>query len=84
MNGPKVKRKPVFEPRSVPTTLAGFEPILTKEDVAQRLRVEPRTVYELTRRRAKRPMPVLRVGKYLRFKWSLIEKWLDESLTETR
>jgi len=84
VNGRQAKRKAEFEPLSVPATSGSFEPILTKEDVAQRLRVEPRTVYELTRRRAKRPLPVLRVGKYLRFKWSLIEKWLDESLTETR
>jgi excisionase family DNA binding protein len=83
MSGPKSKRNAVSEAPSIATSPT-FEPILTKEDVAQRLRVEPRTVYELTRRRAKRPMPVLRVGKYLRFKWSLIEKWLDESLTETR
>lgn len=63
MNGPKSKRKPIFEPLPVPAPSASFEPILTKEDVVQRLKVEPRTVYELTRRRAKRPMPVLRVGK---------------------
>jgi excisionase family DNA binding protein len=84
MKGPKTKRKPVFKTLPGPTPLVSFEPILTIEDVAQRLRIEPRTVYELTRKRAKRPLPVLRVGKFLRFRWSHIEKWLDESLKETR
>ena len=84
MRGPKAKRKPVLNTVPVPTTSASFEPILTIEDVAQRLRIEPRTVYELIRKRAKRPLPVLRVGKFLRFRWSHIETWLDESLKETR
>lgn len=52
------------------------EPILTREQVADRLQLPPSTIYELTRRRNARPMPVLRVGKYLRFRWSDIERWL--------
>jgi excisionase family DNA binding protein len=55
-----------------------FEPILTKEQVAQRLQVKASTVYELARRRSIRPLPVLKVGKYLRFRWSDVERWLDE------
>ncbi len=76
--------KTCFCPRKKDPVAMKTEPILTIEDVAQRLRIEPRTVYELTRRRARRPLPVLRVGKFLRFRWSHIEKWLDESLKETR
>jgi hypothetical protein len=53
------------------------EPILTPQDVADRLRFDSaRTVYELTRRRNKRPLPALRAGKVLRFYWSDVEKWL--------
>jgi excisionase family DNA binding protein len=55
-----------------------FEPILTPEQVAERLQIKARTVYELTRRRSARPLPVLKVGKYLRFRWSEIEQWLNE------
>jgi hypothetical protein len=35
----------------------------------------------MTRRRAsgRRPMPFFKVGKFLRFKWSEIERWLEES-----
>jgi excisionase family DNA binding protein len=61
-----------------PTGLPSFEPILTKEQVAERLQIKASTVYELARRRSARPMPVLKVGKYLRFRWSEIEQWLNE------
>lgn len=84
MNASKAKGKSGVEPLPLPTASASFEPILTIEDVAQRLSIEPRTVYELTCRGAKRPLPLLRVGKFLRFRWSHIEKWLDESLKGTR
>lgn len=59
------------------------EPILTVEQVAERLQLKPSTVYGLTRRRSRRPLPVLRAGKFLRFRWSEIERWLDESREET-
>ena len=59
------------------------EPILTIEQVAERLQLKPSTVYELTRRRNRRPLPTLRAGKFLRFRWSEIERWLDESIKKT-
>jgi len=59
------------------------EPILTVEQVAERLQLKPSTIYELTRRRNRRPLPVLRAGKFLRFRWSEVEQWLNESREET-
>jgi excisionase family DNA binding protein len=59
------------------TGVPSFEPILTSEQVAERLQIKTSTVYELTRRHKARPMPVLKVGKYLRFRWSDIERWLN-------
>lgn len=65
---------------AIPSPPDSFEPILTREQVAQRLQVAPETIYSLTRRRRSgTPMPVLRVGKYLRFRWSEVERWLKES-----
>lgn len=61
-----------------PIELRPFEPVLTPEQVAERLQIKAQTIYQLTRRRSLRPMPVLKVGKYLRFRWSDIERWLDE------
>ena len=55
------------------------EPILTIQDIATRLRFEnTSTVYELTRKRNRRPMPCMRAGKVLRFYFSEVEKWLRE------
>jgi hypothetical protein len=59
------------------TPVTNPEPILTLQDIADRLRFDSaRTVYELTRRRNKRPLPAMRAGKVLRFYWSDVEKWL--------
>jgi hypothetical protein len=38
------------------------EVILTGEEVAARLKLNPQTIYELTRRRNKRPLPSMRAG----------------------
>ncbi|MCI0717998.1 MAG: helix-turn-helix domain-containing protein, partial [Acidobacteria bacterium] len=43
-------------------SVQGPEPILTVEQVAERLQLKPSTVYELTRRRSRHPLPVLRAG----------------------
>ena len=52
------------------------EPILTGEQVAERLHLKPSTIYELTRKRNRRPLPALRAGKFLRFYWSEVERCL--------
>ena len=52
------------------------EPVLTPEQVAARLQLNASTVYEFTRKRNKRPLPAMRAGKFLRFYWSDVEKWL--------
>jgi excisionase family DNA binding protein len=57
-------------------TLFNPEPILTGEQLATRLQVNSSTIYELTRRRNKRPLPAMRVGKALRFYFSEVEKWM--------
>jgi len=55
--------------------------ILTPEELAGRLKVEVSWVYENTRKRASvrktDPLPSIRMGKYLRFFWPEIEKWLE-------
>jgi excisionase family DNA binding protein len=54
-----------------------FEPILTAEQVSEILQLKPSTIYELTRRRNARPLPAHKAGKFLRFRRSEIECWLD-------
>jgi hypothetical protein len=59
------------------TTALCNEDILTPEDIAIRLKYPSvKTVYEQTRLRNVRPMLCLRAGKFLRFYWSDVEKWL--------
>jgi len=54
--------------------------LLTAEQLAQRLAVRPSWIREKTRERArirdKDPLPVVRLGKYVRFSWAAVEAWL--------
>jgi excisionase family DNA binding protein len=64
-------------PAQAPVSHIESEPILTIEDIAARLKFKnTSTVYELTRKRNRRPMPAMRAGKALRFYWSDVERWL--------
>lgn len=51
--------------------------ILTPEQVASLLKVRPSWVYEKVRRRSRNPLPVHRVGRYLRFRRSAVLAWFD-------
>ena len=55
--------------------------ILTPEQLAERLKVQVSFIYENTRKRAgvrnADPLPCIRMGKYLRFYWPEVEKWLE-------
>jgi hypothetical protein len=67
----------------VPIKPGGLEPtyLLTPEQLAERLQVRVSFIYENTRARAGRrnpdPLPCIRMGKYLRFYWPEVEKWLE-------
>ena len=55
--------------------------ILTPQQLAERLQVQLSFIYENTRKRAgirnADPLPSIRMGKYLRFYWPEVEKWLE-------
>jgi len=51
--------------------------LLTAAEVAQFLRVPLSWVYERCRAGAIDPLPHLKLGKYLRFRWSAVREWLD-------
>jgi predicted DNA-binding transcriptional regulator AlpA len=64
-------------PAQAPAPRIEPEPILTIEDIATRLKFkDTSTVYELTRKRNRRPLPCMHAGKFLRFFWSDVERWL--------
>lgn len=52
--------------------------LLTPEELAERLKVGKSWVYEKTRARSHDPLPVIRIGKYMRFHWPDVESWLEQ------
>jgi len=54
--------------------------LLTPGELAAKLNVPPSWIREKTRARGrtrdKDPLPVVRLGKYVRFRWNDIETWL--------
>jgi excisionase family DNA binding protein len=52
--------------------------ILTLSELAERLKVSERWVYEKTRRRSQNPLPTIRIGRYLRFDWISVSAWLRQ------
>lgn len=69
---------------ATPVDRAPIDPadLLTVDELAARLKVNPSWVFEQTRRRAKvrnkakTPLPCHRLGKYLRFYWPEVSEWL--------
>ena len=57
-------------------------PVLTLEQIARVLQRTPEQVYEISRSRAKRPLPVFRSGKVLCSTWAKIQAWIDEGFEE--
>ena len=58
--------------------------ILTMDELAVLLKVEPNKIYEMTRKRFKRRrgfvLPKFRVGRELRFRRRDVEAWIEKSL----
>ena len=52
--------------------------ILTLGELAERLKVSERWVYEKTRKRSQNPLPTIRIGRYLRFDWTSVSAWLRQ------
>ena len=55
--------------------------ILTLGELAERLKVSRRWVYEKCRRRCQNPLPCIRIGRYLRFDWASVSAWLHRQST---
>ena len=55
-----------------------LDQLLTVEDLAKYLEVPVATVYAWRHRR--QGPPGFRVGRHLRFRWSDVERWIDERI----
>ena len=78
-----VKKKPVAAPVP-PSEGTSCGEILDPVEVGIRLKIPAKSdkemrkkVYELTRKRAARPLPSFKVGKLIRFCWQDIEAWIS-------
>jgi len=75
--------KPKVEPgrELEPPVVVGVGVLLTPAQLAARLSVPTSWVREKCRQRARErdsdPLPVVRLGKYTRFRWAEIEVWLS-------
>jgi len=49
---------------------------LTIDELAERLKVPKSWIYAQTRKRGPGTIPRVKIGKYLRFQWMEIEKWI--------
>lgn len=54
-----------------------YSQILTVEELAARMKVGKSWIYEKTRSRSGDPLPVLRIGKYIRFYWPDVSDWIE-------
>jgi excisionase family DNA binding protein len=59
-----------------------LDQLLTVDDLAEYLDVPVATVYAW-RHRHNGP-PGFRVGRHLRFRWSDVERWIDDRIAQTR
>jgi predicted DNA-binding transcriptional regulator AlpA len=68
----------IAEQRPAPTPVSM---LLTPEQLAEKLAVSVAWVRDQTRHRTyvreKDPLPCVRLGKFVRFRWSDIEQWID-------
>jgi excisionase family DNA binding protein len=61
-----------------------IQEILTPEETAALLRVNPSFIYEKCRRRSRDPLPCHRIGRYLRFRRSEVLAWFDRTVAPVK
>jgi hypothetical protein len=85
------KKKSFYKPSlsEIPTPLTLDEirlfkelPALTLDQIARVLQKPIKHVYEISRKRANRPLPVVRVGKSLYSTYPKIEQWIADGFAE--
>ncbi len=83
------KKHPTRSKTPKPLTLeeiAQFKqlPVLTREQIARVLQKPIEKVYEMTRARAARPLPVFKSGREVCSTWAKIQAWIDEGFAERK
>ena len=70
-------RKEAIQVATIQKTEAASD-LLAVPQLAARLQVKPSYVLEKTRARCPSPIPAVRLGRYLRFRWGTVLHWLDQ------
>lgn len=52
--------------------------LLTPQDVAELFKVKKSWVHNAIRKRAKHPMPHIKIGRYPRFQEAAVRQWFDQ------
>jgi excisionase family DNA binding protein len=58
-----------------------LEPIISARELAEYLDVPVATIYAWRYRR--QGPPAFRVGRYVRFRWSDVERWIEDRIAQT-
>ena len=56
--------------------MSDLDDLITVEELAQRLKVHPRTIQRVIQRKE---LPAIRIGRQWRFRKEWVESWLDQS-----
>ena len=72
-----VTRHESFTTQPAPRVSPEAEALLTVHEVAELLKVPVSWVYERTRRRGAERLPHLKIGKYLRFRFTEVQTYLE-------
>jgi len=58
-----------------------LEPLISAQELAEYLDVPVATIYAWRYRR--QGPPGFRVGRYVRFRWSDVERWIEDRIAQT-
>lgn len=72
-----MKDVPAIHPERKPVAPATFDQLLNTEEAATLLRIHPKTLQRMARRRE---IPAIQVGKLWRFSASALLSWQEEKL----
>jgi hypothetical protein len=74
MNKIKLQGKP--DANKASGSSPGDDSFIAFRQISERFHVKVSTVHEKSRRRCLNPLPVIRIGRYLRFDWLEVSAWL--------
>ena len=75
LNNPETQMKPADSDKKISTN----DSLLTVDELAQKLKVPKSWIYARTRESGPEAIPKVHVGKYLRFKWNDVWKWIQKN-----